>query len=324
LHFFFLFRSNSEVVISFTSKSNGNKRVRRLSSPVKVPNKPTPTILLTDFDGDRNVNRTPPQPLRRVPLSRTINDSSLADSVPKEDTATSNSSKTIVEVHDYQLSGTNKAHEGKDKSIYNLQNVQLTDAPREVCIDIEPPPEDEKTESTQRGRQDIMDESYDESTSNLAYSRSNSSSTSSLSSSVELSQELEEANSILNDKDEDHIEEGSGHKEHSILKVIPGPSEMDLAMCSLKVPGESQATEPQKKPANFLTGMSKTFHKWRTKTKKKKQFNYEKYIIYLESILPTVGFSVGGVIIDWNGIYTFIVIMTFLVGVFAQEAFFGN
>ena len=75
---------------------------------------------------------------------------------------------------------------------------------------------------------------------------------------------------------------------------------------------------------NFLSGMAKTFHQWRTKTKKKRKFNYEKYIIYLESILPTVGFSIGGVIITFNGIYTFIVVLTFLVGVFAQEAFFGN
>ena len=70
--------------------------------------------------------------------------------------------------------------------------------------------------------------------------------------------------------------------------------------------------------------MAMTFNRWRTKTKKKRKFNYEKYITYLESILPTVGFSIGGVIITYNGIYTFIVIITFLVGVFAQEAFFGN
>lgn len=94
---------------------------------------------------------------------------------------------------------------------------------------------------------------------------------------------------------------------------------------SLKVPGASQAESNQKTPGiNLLSGISKTYHKWRTKTKKKKKFHYEKYIIYLESILPTVGFSIGGVIIDWNGIYTFIVIMTFMVGVFAQEAFFGT
>lgn len=98
----------------------------------------------------------------------------------------------------------------------------------------------------------------------------------------------------------------------------------------LKVPSreENNHTTGEKKDsprrANFLTGMAKTFHQWRTKTKKKRKFNYEKYIIYLESILPTVGFSIGGVIITFNGIYTFIVVLSFLVGVFAQEAFFGN
>ena len=98
----------------------------------------------------------------------------------------------------------------------------------------------------------------------------------------------------------------------------------------LKVPsqgefaGNGTGNEDSLPRVNFLTGMAKTFHQWRTKTKKRKKFNYEKYIIYLESILPTVGFSIGGVIITFNGIYTFIVVLTFLVGVFAQEAFFGN
>lgn len=98
----------------------------------------------------------------------------------------------------------------------------------------------------------------------------------------------------------------------------------------LKVPGQEEnasGTNENKDSlpkTNFLTGMAKTFHQWRTKTKKKRKFNYEKYIIYLESILPTVGFSIGGVIITFNGIYTFIVVLSFLVGVFAQEAFFGN
>lgn len=98
----------------------------------------------------------------------------------------------------------------------------------------------------------------------------------------------------------------------------------------LKVPSRDEVTgngrdnQDSLPRVNFLTGMAKTFHQWRTKTKKKRKFNYEKYIIYLESILPTVGFSIGGVIITFNGIYTFIVVLTFLVGVFAQEAFFGN
>ena len=105
-----------------------------------------------------------------------------------------------------------------------------------------------------------------------------------------------------------------GEKVTQQLKV---PSREETA----HAPGEKKDSRPR---ANFLTGMAKTFHQWRTKTKKKRKFNYEKYIIYLESILPTVGFSIGGVIITFNGIYTFIVVLSFLVGVFAQEAFFGN
>ena len=99
----------------------------------------------------------------------------------------------------------------------------------------------------------------------------------------------------------------------------------------LKVPsrenestGKTDENQDSLPRVNFLTGMAKTFHQWRTKAKKRRKFNYEKYIIYLESILPTVGFSIGGVIITFNGIYTFIVVLSFLVGVFAQEAFFGN
>ena len=105
-----------------------------------------------------------------------------------------------------------------------------------------------------------------------------------------------------------------GEKVTEQLKV---PSRDEIAHTT----GEKRHSIPR---PNFLTGMAKTFHQWRTKTKKKRKFNYEKYIIYLESILPTVGFSIGGVIITFNGIYTFIVVLTFLVGVFAQEAFFGN
>lgn len=108
----------------------------------------------------------------------------------------------------------------------------------------------------------------------------------------------------------------------------PEPHEVSSGISSSSksplVQKQSQTTRQPSSKINFLSGMAKTFNRWRTKTKKKRKFNYEKYITYLESILPTVGFSLGGVIITYNGIYTFIVVITFLVGVFAQEAFFGN
>ena len=112
----------------------------------------------------------------------------------------------------------------------------------------------------------------------------------------------------------DHHTSSDGER---VVEKLTVPSRDESAVKN----SESQDSPPR---VNFLTGMAKTFHQWRTKTKKKRKFNYEKYIIYLESILPTVGFSIGGVIITFNGIYTFIVVLTFLVGVFAQEAFFGN
>ena len=123
---------------------------------------------------------------------------------------------------------------------------------------------------------------------------------------------------------------GSGHTRTTSSEFSTRTSDAEKVTEQLTVPSreENNHTTGEKKEsspkANFLTGMAKTFHQWRTKVKKKRKFNYEKYIIYLESILPTVGFSIGGVIITFNGIYTFIVVLTFLVGVFAQEAFFGN
>ena len=77
--------------------------------------------------------------------------------------------------------------------------------------------------------------------------------------------------------------------------------------------GEKKDSLPR---ANFITGMAKTFHQGSTKTRKNRKFNYEKYIIYLKSILPTVGYSIGGVLITFNEINTFIVVLTFLIGVF--------
>lgn len=102
------------------------------------------------------------------------------------------------------------------------------------------------------------------------------------------------------------------------------PTAGETTRSSLKVPlSTNRSVDSQQKP-NLMMGMAKTFHKWRTKTKKKRKFNFEKYITYLESILPTVGFSVGGVVITWDGVSFFIVLLLTLVGIFAQEAFFGS
>ena len=56
------------------------------------------------------------------------------------------------------------------------------------------------------------------------------------------------------------------------------------------------------------------------KSKKYKAFNYEKYTKFLELTLGHIGFSIGKVLITWDRVSFFIVILSTLVGVFAQNA----
>ena len=134
--------------------------------------------------------------------------------------------------------------------------------------------------------------------------------------------DVSQGSSVVPDKTSTSVVEFPKQSDKTEDQVIPETEQLKVSPASEA--GARDGNDRRGSKVNFLTGMAKTFHQWRTKTKKKRKFNYEKYIIYLESILPTVGFSIGGVIITFNGIYTFIVVLTFLVGVFAQEAFFGN
>jgi len=252
-----------------------------------------------------------PSSLKRFklsPISRKISDSSLSDLADKESNEASPKREVAVDLHDEK-----RGNQSADCEVRNMEPVgpKPEDKPKDVRIDIEEIPESpQKTIETARN---VPEEEND------SPLLSRSASSSSLASSVE---------------DPSHDvpyssgpQEGAEFERDHIVSAETGPTELNSSVSSLKVPGTSEMKESDKQPRkapNMLSGISKTFHQWRTKTKKKKNFNYEKYIIYLESILPTVGFSVGGVIIDWNGIYTFIVIMTFMVGVFAQEAFFGK
>lgn len=56
------------------------------------------------------------------------------------------------------------------------------------------------------------------------------------------------------------------------------------------------------------------------KHQRHKTFNYEKYIKFLELSLGHTGFSIGNVVITWNRVSFFIVVLITLVGVFAQNA----
>ena len=106
--------------------------------------------------------------------------------------------------------------------------------------------------------------------------------------------------------------------EKEVTEVVPSRN------VRLQIPGNGKDSNDSQHKPNLMIGMAKTFHKWRTKTKKKRKFNFEKYITYLESILPTVGFAVGGVVITWDGVSFFTVLLLTMVGIFAQEAFFGS
>ena len=54
------------------------------------------------------------------------------------------------------------------------------------------------------------------------------------------------------------------------------------------------------------------------------KFDFERYIIYLQCLLPDVGFSVGGLLISWDKVFALAVFMTSLSAVFIQEVLFGN
>lgn len=54
------------------------------------------------------------------------------------------------------------------------------------------------------------------------------------------------------------------------------------------------------------------------------RFDFERYIIYLQCLLPDVGFSVGGCLVTWDKVFGLAVFMTSLAAVFIQEVLFGS
>ncbi|EDO30881.1 predicted protein [Nematostella vectensis] len=332
-----IMRRNSEVTLSFESRANKNQKLLKRSSegmPQKGWDK-TPTILFTDHDASptsrhREMNQ---QPVKRHSNSSmtevVVNDlirqrdnegfkssaEEMTTQIPnhttgepsQENTGSSSLSSGEFRVGEKRTDDTTRNEVAKE-------HRGLLKKSNDVCIEIEAPGETDANVFP-------LNTPYEFARiSNPTFSRSDSSS-----SCPSPRPEGEAAHRITPQPNQD-LEVTSFNVGDAHPEMTSSASDTFLKS-SLAVP---QSTEgggvvgSQAKTGHFLTGMAKTFHKWRTKTKKKKHFNYEKYITYLESILPTVGFSVGGVIITWNGIYTFIVIMTFLVGVFAQEAFFGK
>lgn len=54
------------------------------------------------------------------------------------------------------------------------------------------------------------------------------------------------------------------------------------------------------------------------------KFDFERYIIYLQCLLPDVGFSVAGCLLTWDKVFGLAVFMISLAAVFIQEVMFGS
>lgn len=57
---------------------------------------------------------------------------------------------------------------------------------------------------------------------------------------------------------------------------------------------------------------------------KKPRFNFEKYISYLQNVLPNIGFDIMGIIVTWNMVSAVIFLEVSVLALFVQESIFGN
>lgn len=54
------------------------------------------------------------------------------------------------------------------------------------------------------------------------------------------------------------------------------------------------------------------------------KFNFEKYISYLQNVLPTIGFKIMGITVTWEMVSTLLFLEVSLLALFMQESIFGN
>lgn len=57
---------------------------------------------------------------------------------------------------------------------------------------------------------------------------------------------------------------------------------------------------------------------------KKPKFNFEKYISYLQNVLPNIGFDIMGIIVTWNMVSAIVFLEVSVLALFVQESIFGN
>lgn len=54
------------------------------------------------------------------------------------------------------------------------------------------------------------------------------------------------------------------------------------------------------------------------------KFNFEKYISYLQNVLPSIGFKIMGITVTWEMVSTILFLEVSLLALFMQESIFGN
>ncbi|KAK3733294.1 hypothetical protein QZH41_011131, partial [Actinostola sp. cb2023] len=73
----------------------------------------------------------------------------------------------------------------------------------------------------------------------------------------------------------------------------------------------------------ILRGTARVVGRLRHRAKLPK-FNFEKYISYLQNVLPTVGFDIMGITVTWEMVSTLLFLEVSLLSLFMQESIFGN
>lgn len=57
---------------------------------------------------------------------------------------------------------------------------------------------------------------------------------------------------------------------------------------------------------------------------RKSKFKFKSYVIYLQGLIPEVGFSIGGIVLTWEKVSNVAIVLVSILAVFIQEILFGS
>lgn len=57
---------------------------------------------------------------------------------------------------------------------------------------------------------------------------------------------------------------------------------------------------------------------------RKSKFKFKSYVIYLQGLIPEVGFSIGGIVLTWDKVSSLAILLVSILAVFIQEILFGS